>query len=169
MILSLGTNLGDRLENLKLAVKALDNLCKTKVVEISSVYETEPFGVLEKQENYYNCCLILETGLQLNTLLGAALGIESALGRKRSHKNASRIIDVDLIYAEGEAISTEDLVLPHPRALQRAFVLVPIYEMIGEKELLNFDFYGSLKNLDTSTVKPLCTLSLKEFIGEAQL
>ena len=101
--------------------------------------------------------------------MGAALGIESALGRKRSHKNASRIIDIDLIYAEGEAISTEDLVLPHPRALQRAFVLVPIYEMIGEKELLNFDFYGSLKRLDTSTVKPLCTLSLKEFIDEAQL
>lgn len=169
MILSIGTNLGDKLENLKLAVKALDNLCKTKVVEISSVYETEPFGVLEKQENYYNCCLILETNLQLSTLLGAALGIESALGRKRSHKNASRIIDIDLIYAEGKAISTEDLVLPHPRALQRAFVLVPIYEMIGEKELLNFDFYGSLKKLDTSTVKLLCTLSLKGFIGEAQL
>ena len=157
-ILSLGTNLNDKLDNLKTAIKFLENVPDTKVLKASKIYETEPFEVPEKQENYYNCCVLLETKLDPHILLGVCLGVEAAMGRKRPYKNASRIIDIDLIYYEGEIFNDRNLILPHPRAKDRAFVLVPILDILNPENKLREKVEFFLKKLDTTGVKEIGTI-----------
>lgn len=152
-ILSLGTNLNDRLQNLKTAIKFLENVPDTKILKISKVYETEPFEVSDKQENYYNCCVILETKLTPQVLLGICLGIESAMGRKRPYKNAPRIIDIDLICYEGQTLNDRDLILPHPRAKDRDFVLVPILDILSYDDELREKVKNFLEKLDCTEIK----------------
>ena len=124
--ISLGSNLGDRHKNIDNAIKALGSLYKTKVLAVSEKLETEPVGAPDKQNFYINCCLKIETELEPVTLLGACLGIESALGRVRSFKNAARVIDIDLLLYDDVVIDTKDLVLPHPRMYERDFVMIPL-------------------------------------------
>lgn len=152
-VLSLGTNLGDRELNIKNAIFALKNLPKTKVVEISRKYITKPFMVPDKQEDYLNCCVKVETKLQAQTLLGACLGIESVMGRQRTFKNAARIIDIDLLLYEGEKSNTNELVLPHPKICERAFVMVPLSDICMDKNILGFDFNKEYEAVDRSKVK----------------
>ena len=85
--LSLGANLGDRARNLREAVRALSLLPSTTVLSVSRFYETAPFGVETEQPNYVNCCVRLETGLEAETLLGACLGIEAAMGKVRLYRS----------------------------------------------------------------------------------
>lgn len=152
-ILSLGTNLGDRELNIKNAILALKNLPKTKVIEVSRKYRTKPFMVSDKQEDYLNCCVKVETELQAQTLLGACLGIEAEMGRQRTFKNAARIIDVDLLLYEGEQSNTDDLVLPHPKICERAFVMVPLFDICINKNILGFDFSKEYEAVDRSDVE----------------
>lgn len=129
VFLSLGSNLGDRHENIKKALNALDGLCDTKLINTSNMYETEPFGVPNKQNLYINCCAHIKTKLSPHALLGACLGIESALGRKRTFKNEARIIDIDVLTYDNITTNTEELILPHPRMHERSFVLSPLSEI----------------------------------------
>lgn len=129
VFVSLGSNLGNRFENIKKALNSLNNLCQTKLVTTSKMHETEPVGVPDKQNLYINCCAKLETNLSPQAFLGACLGIESALGRVRTFKNASRIIDIDLLIYDDLIINTRELVIPHPRMYERDFVLVPLSEI----------------------------------------
>ncbi len=129
--LSIGTNLGDRLRNLQDAADALRLLPKTEVVKCSGVYETAPWGYTQ-QDDFYNICVKLRTGLSSHALLGACLGIEAALGRVRSFKNAPRIIDIDIILYEGVKMNTPELTIPHKEMLNRAFVLQPLSELTDE-------------------------------------
>ena len=94
--LSVGTNMGDRLQNLQNAVNSLRLLPQTSVIEISPVYETDPIG-FEEQADFLNIAVEIETSLTPEALLGALLGIEAALGRVRIFKNGPRIIDLDLL------------------------------------------------------------------------
>jgi 2-amino-4-hydroxy-6-hydroxymethyldihydropteridine diphosphokinase len=112
--IALGSNLGDREGNLKRALNAISNIPKLKIERISSVYETLPFETPDEQSNYYNCCAVLKTELKPEILLGACFGIEAALGRVRTYQNAARIIDLDLLFYEGESFSEKDLQVPHP-------------------------------------------------------
>lgn len=155
VILALGTNLNNRLDNLKTAIKFLENVPDTKVLKISKIYETEPFEVPDKQENYYNCCVILETDLDPYILLDKCLQLESKMGRKRPYKNAPRIIDIDLIYYEGVTCYEQDLILPHPRAKDRAFVLVPVLDILSFDMKLREKVKSYLNNLDISGIKEL--------------
>ena len=125
-VVSLGSNLGDRYKNIDNAIKALNSLHKTKVLSVSEKLETEPVGAPDKQGLYINCCVKLETELEPVTLLGACLGIESAVGRVRSFKNAARIIDIDLLLYDDVVLNTKDLILPHPRMYERDFVMMPL-------------------------------------------
>lgn len=151
--IELGANLGNKKENIDMAIKAISRLPKTNVLKASSYYETEPFGVPDKQENYINCCIKIETELLPQTLLGALLGIEASMGRIRTFKNASRIIDIDLLLYEDQCINTSDLKLPHPEILNRPFVLVPLSDIYTDKITPAFDFSSQLENMDTSGVK----------------
>lgn len=152
-ILGIGSNIGRRDENLSNAIKALSNLPKTSVVSVSRFYETKPFGVPNKQEDYINCCVLLLTELSPLVLLGSALGIESALGRVRTFRYAERTIDIDLLLYDDVVIDDKDLILPHPRIKERAFVLVPLNDICKEQEFNNFNFKEEYKNIDKEGVR----------------
>lgn len=129
--LGIGTNIGDRLQNLADSISALNLLPLTKVSDCSNVYETDPVGY-DNQDDFLNIVVEVETELNSDNLLGAALGIEAGLGRVRTIKNGPRIIDIDLLLYENEVKNTNTLVLPHPRMMERDFVLEPLLD-------LNFD------------------------------
>lgn len=126
--LGIGTNIGDREENLKSALKALNLLPMTKVTAVSKVYETEPVG-FANQEDFLNIAVEIETELTAQNILGACLGIEAGLGRIRNIKNGPRIIDIDLLLYEDEKYNTPSLILPHPRMFEREFVLKPLLDI----------------------------------------
>ena len=126
--LGIGTNIGDRLHNLIDAVESLNLLPLTKVVEVSNVYETEPVGFAD-QSDFLNIVVCVSTELTAHNLLGAALGIEAGMGRVRTIKNGPRIIDIDLLMYGNEEYDTKTLILPHPRMLERNFVLKPLLDL----------------------------------------
>lgn len=152
-VLCLGTNIGDRMSNLEAAKDALAVLTKTTLIKTSAVYETEPFEVPDKQENFYNCCILLETELSPEMLMGACLGIEAKMGRLRPYKNSPRIIDIDIIAMENIAKNDELLTLPHPRFLERAFVLRPLEDIFPEGKMFGISFGKRLRGLDLSGIK----------------
>lgn len=150
-ILGFGSNLGDRLKNLNLAIDNIKRLINTEVLEISKIYETEPFDVLDEQNCYLNCCVKIKTDFTPEVLLGCCLGIEAAMGRTRPFFHASRIIDIDLIMCQNMKINTQHLVLPHPRMFERAFVLIPLLDVYHGTSVSLIQ--EKLKNLDTKSVK----------------
>lgn len=152
-VLCLGSNLGNREYNIGMAVRAIENINGIEILKMSSLYETEPFGVDCEQPKYINCCLKIKTKLPAHVLLGMSLGIEAAMGRKRKGKNESRAIDIDLIFYGTRIFNTKELILPHPRALNRAFVLVPLKDLYPDCKTPSFDFLAELEEVDKSTVK----------------
>ncbi len=153
-VVGLGGNLGDRPGNLNKAVESLGRLSGTRVLAVSPFYETAPFGVPDEQPDYLNCCVRLETGLSPHALLGACLGIEAALGRTRPGEKSARCIDIDLLLYEGQALCTAELTLPHPRMLERGFVLVPLSDLFAGQNALGLDFSQEFKSVEKSGVKP---------------
>ncbi len=152
-ILSLGSNLGDRIYYIDKAINSLRNIPKLEVLNISSYYETEPYGVNEVQNKYINCCVKIKTFLNSSELLGVCLGIEAALGRKREYKLCPRTIDIDIIAYGKEVKNEENLILPHPRLFERAFVMIPLKELCPEGSFENLNFLQSLKTCDLKGVK----------------
>ena len=138
-VLGIGTNIGNRLENIENVYSSLLLLPNTKIIKKSSVYETEPWGY-EQQDRFLNCAVLIETELSPNALLGACLGIEAALGRVRKFKNGPRIIDVDVLLLENIELSTDELTVPHKFIRQRDFVLVPLHDLAPENSVFGYDF-----------------------------
>lgn len=128
-VIALGSNLGDRPAALRAAVGALAALPQTAVLQASAVYETAPVDCAPGDGEYLNAAVRLETALPPAMLLGACLGIEAAMGRERPHRNAPRTLDLDLILYAGFAAQEPLLTVPHPRAAERAFVLVPLWDL----------------------------------------
>src|SRR5512132_165185 len=128
---ALGSNIGDRLENLRAARKAIFDLSKVKPRILSSaVYETEPVGCELEAGKFLNAVLEFEYEGDPARLLEQLIHIEEALGRKRDHRqNVSRTIDIDLLYCREQRINDERLQLPHPRLHLRAFVLRPLADL----------------------------------------
>lgn len=124
--LGLGSNLGNRQGNLD---KALDLLSQRMVLKaVSSIYDTEPFGV-EEQPRFLNLVCQVSTRLAPQELLMLTQGIELKLGRKPKTHNRPRAIDIDILFYGDKVIETPDLVIPHPRLTERAFVLIPLDEI----------------------------------------
>lgn len=136
-VLGLGTNIGDRVQNLKNAVSAVNLLPQTSVAKVSYIYETEPVGFTD-QANFLNCALLVETELSPRALLGCCLGIEAAMGRIRQFRNGPRNIDIDLLLYENEKSSDSELTLPHPRMHERLFVLKPLLDLFQNGDALGF-------------------------------
>jgi len=127
-----GSNLGDRAGNLLLALCGMTE-AGLRLRRLSSVYETEPAGVLEEQPAFLN--MVVELGGPLPgpvELLRLLLDIELSLGRRRPRPLAPRTLDLDLLLYGGEFVETETLTLPHPRLHQRRFVLAPLAELIPD-------------------------------------
>lgn len=149
-IISLGSNLGDKGKNIKIALEALNLIPETKVIAISKMYETKPLGVPNKQDNYMNCCAKISTNLRPQIFMGCLLGIEAAMGRKRIHRFCERIIDLDMIFYEDMQIDEKNLVVPHPRAMSRAFVLVPLSDICPDMKFKGIDFSKEYRECDKS-------------------
>ncbi|MEG2016219.1 MAG: 2-amino-4-hydroxy-6-hydroxymethyldihydropteridine diphosphokinase, partial [Oscillospiraceae bacterium] len=107
-VVGLGTNIGDRVDNIKKAVNAISRLPSTKIIGVSNIYETKPVGYLE-QDDFLNMNVMVETNLTPTALLGTCLGIESCLGRVRNIKDGPRNIDVDLLIYEGVRMESFEL------------------------------------------------------------
>lgn len=150
--LGLGTNIGNRKENLDRAVEALGHLPKTTVAAVSSIYETEPWGYMG-QANFLNLCVRIETELSPHALLGACLGIEAAFGRERSFPNAPRILDIDVLLYEDAVLSEDELTLPHPRMNERGFVLVPLRDLLPDLRFSGVNFTAFYASCDKSGVR----------------
>lgn len=128
--LSLGSNLGDRVANLRQATSRLKEL--GKLTRESSVYETEPVEVEEAQPPYLNCVLALETDFEADALLNRVLAIEQAMGRRRTGSKAPRNIDIDVLLFGDSVVATDALTVPHPAMHKRRFVLEPLAEIAPE-------------------------------------
>jgi 2-amino-4-hydroxy-6-hydroxymethyldihydropteridine diphosphokinase len=158
VVYSIGSNLGDRLGNVQGAVDALSDTPDVIVVDVSSVYETEPVGAPADSPavspQFLNIVVIAETTLEPRTLVERAFAIEDAFGRTRdSGRWGPRTLDVDLIMVGNAIVDQEDLRLPHPLAHQRAFVLVPWYEVDPTAEIAGKGAIGDLlSNADASGV-----------------
>ena len=131
---SLGSNLGDRMANLEAALRSLGALPAVRVVAVSSVYETEPWGGVE-QPLYANAVVALDAGGDALSLLRGCKEIERSLGRERSERFGPRLLDLDVLLFGRETIDTPELTVPHPRMLERDFVVTPLLEIAPEVTL----------------------------------
>ena len=130
--LSLGSNLGDKIRNLQNAINLIDSEVGN-VFSISNVYQTKAQGFTG--DDFYNCCISLNTVLKPAALLTQLLKIERLNGRKRSNADSyqSRNIDIDILFYEDEIIDANNLVIPHPRMHTRNFVITPLLDIAKSK------------------------------------
>ena len=151
----LGSNLGDRAAYLLLGLSALSRLPKTHLLRLSPVYETDPVG--PPQPPYLNMVAELETELSPKGLLAEMLRVEKALGRERRERWGPRTLDLDLLLYGDLVLEEAGLSVPHPRLHERAFVLVPLLDLLpeGRHPLLGQSFAELLASLDASSVRPL--------------
>lgn len=126
--LGLGSNLGDRAAHLQSAVDGLSAHPRVRLVSASPVYETEPVGG-PPQPDYLNAVVAVDTDLDARALLGLAKALEAAAGRARGERWGPRTLDVDVLLVGEERVQEPDLVVPHPRIHQRAFVLAPLADL----------------------------------------
>jgi 2-amino-4-hydroxy-6-hydroxymethyldihydropteridine diphosphokinase len=135
-VISIGSNLGERRNSLQGAVNSLADTPEVWVTAVSPVYETEPVDAPDGSRKFLNAVVLLDTTLSARTLLERAHAIESAYGREPGgERNAPRPLDVDLIVLGDRRADEDDLVLPHPRAGERAFVLVPWLDVEPDAEI----------------------------------
>ena len=125
--LALGTNIGDRAENLREATKLLTE-ANIRMLKLSSIYETEPVDYLD-QAWFLNAVAAAETDLPALDLLHTLRSIEVRMGNKKAFAKGPRLIDLDILLYGDETIATPELQVPHPRMLQRNFVLIPLAEI----------------------------------------
>ncbi len=149
-IIGIGTNMGDRYENIRNAIEALELVPGIKVLRESSVYETEPWGYTD-QPGFYNNVIEVESEKSPQALLGVCLGIEAGMGRVRQFTYGPRIIDLDLLFYENETSDTEELILPHPLIGERDFVLVPLKELYDAMYIYGYDYSEEYEKASKNT------------------
>jgi 2-amino-4-hydroxy-6-hydroxymethyldihydropteridine diphosphokinase len=146
-VLSLGSNLGDRLDNLQEAVDALFDAPGLEFVALSPVYETAPVGGPD-QPDFLNAVVVADTRLSPETLLERVRGIEDAMDRVRAVRWGPRTLDIDIVRFGDVASDDPALTLPHPRAHERAFVLVPWSDVEPDASLPG---HGAVADLAAAT------------------
>ncbi|MFF4764483.1 2-amino-4-hydroxy-6-hydroxymethyldihydropteridine diphosphokinase [Streptomyces sp. NPDC001292] len=162
-VISIGSNLGNRLETLQGAVDALEDTPGVRIKAVSPVYETEPWGVEPgSQPSYFNAVVVLKTTLPPSSLLERAHAIEEAFNRVRDERWGPRTIDVDIV-AYAETVSDDPLLtLPHPRAHERAFVLAPWHDVDPDAQLPGLGAVADLLTAITREgVEPRADLELR--------
>ena len=160
VVLSLGSNLGDRMELLQGAVDALADTPELTVLAVSPVYETDPVGGPD-QPDYLNAVVLAEGPHPPRTLLERALAIENAFDRVRDVRWGPRTLDVDVIAVGDLVVDDPDLQVPHPRAAERAFVLVPWLDVDAAAVLPGSGPVAALlEHLDSAGVRRRADLDL---------
>ena len=127
-ILLLGSNLGNKEDNLKQAIALIENRTG-RIINISDVYKSEPWGNAE-QDEFVNQAILLQTSFAAVDLLQMLLNIELTMGRRREGKWGPRIIDIDILDYNGEVIQNEELICPHPYLPERMFALKPLQQLL---------------------------------------
>lgn len=125
---ALGSNLGDPRLQVVDAMEALGHLPATRVLQRSQLYRTPPWGIAD-QPPFVNAVVELDSGLDALSLLDALLELERRAGRVRTVRNGPRTLDLDLLHVDGQQRQDERLALPHPRMMERAFVLLPMSDI----------------------------------------
>ena len=159
-LLALGGNVGDVRATFDRAVALLCDggaaRPQVRLLGRSSDYRTPPWGVTD-QPAFVNCCLRVDTVLTSRALLARTQSVETALGRNRAKERrwGPRTIDIDLIAYDGVRCAAPDLTLPHPRALERAFVLVPLAEIAPQRLIAGRTVAAALADLSTDGIERL--------------
>jgi 2-amino-4-hydroxy-6-hydroxymethyldihydropteridine diphosphokinase len=155
-LLALGGNVGDVRATFECAVAMLCDGGEVRVIARSSDYRTPPWGVTD-QPAFVNCCLRIGTSLTPRALLARAQAVETALGRNRAGERrwGPRTIDIDLIAYDEVRCTEPDLTLPHPRVLERAFVLVPLAEIAPDWLIDGTTVAAALARLDAGGIEKL--------------
>ena len=150
--LSLGSNIGDKKKYLYDAIKLLDGYKGIRIVKLSSLYETSPWGYTE-QDLFMNLVVLLETSLSPVELLDCCQFIEQELGRVRLIKWGPRVIDVDILLFEDETINTERLTIPHPFMTERDFVMIPLCEIAKDLKIDGITVETIIQKFDQKALK----------------
>ena len=155
-LIALGGNVGDVRATLDRAIAALCDGTVVKLVARSSDYRTPPWGVTE-QPPFINCAIAAETDLLPQELLERGQSIERQFGRDRAREQrwGPRTLDIDLINYAGVTLDTPGLILPHPRALERAFVLMPLAEIAPDRRIAGMRIVDALAQIDRTGIEKL--------------
>jgi len=129
--IGIGSNLGKREDNCKKAIDSISRIKCVRLLSKSSLYETEPLGVKD-QPWFINCVVSIDTSLAPEDLLDELLRIEKKMGRTRNRKWLPRIIDLDILFFNDQSISSPELIIPHPDAHRRRFVIQPLLEIVPD-------------------------------------
>jgi len=136
VFLSLGSNIGDRQLHLEEATRLLNETKGLSIVKKSSFYETDPVGYTD-QDTFLNCVIEVATDLEPYEVLSHCMRVEQELKRKRIIRWGPRTIDVDVLLYDDVVMTDEKLTIPHPRMHERAFVLIPLYELAQNIKIQN--------------------------------
>ena len=173
--LSLGSNQGNKLENLQKAIDLIGEKVGA-IHKVSSIYKTKSWGF--DGDDFFNCCVEASTNLNPETLLKTLLEIEESLGRVRTNSNeySGRSIDLDILLFDDEIIFSPNLIVPHPRMLERKFVLVPLTEITPnyrhpiEKQTIlmclhNSDDSSAIEKIDATLIRPISLFEKYNYIA----
>ena len=154
--LALGGNVGDARATLDRVVAAFCDGEAVRLLARSSDYRTPPWGVTA-QPAFINLCIAVETALAPRALLARALAVERAFGRDRAREQrwGPRPVDIDLIAYDDVTLDEGDLILPHPRLFERAFVLVPLAEIAADRRIAGVRVGDALARVDTAGIERL--------------
>jgi 2-amino-4-hydroxy-6-hydroxymethyldihydropteridine diphosphokinase len=155
-LVALGGNVGDTRATLDRAVAALCDGETVRLIARSSDYRTPPWGV-EDQAPFVNLCLLVATTLSPHALLERGLAVERTLGRDRAHERrcGPRPVDVDILAYDDLRLDTPGLTLPHPRLFERAFVLVPLAEIVPDRVIAGVRVTDALTRVDAGGIERL--------------
>jgi 2-amino-4-hydroxy-6-hydroxymethyldihydropteridine diphosphokinase len=155
-LIALGGNIGDVRETFERAIAVLCDGADVRLLARSSDYRTPPWGVTD-QPPFINCAIVVATGLSPLALLARAQAVERQFGRDRAREQryGPRRLDIDLIAYDDLVLNAPELTLPHPRALQRAFVLVPLAEIASERRIAGIRVRDALAKLDRTGIEKL--------------
>ena len=158
-LIALGSNLSEPVTQIQRAISRLAQETGIRLQAASALYRTAPVGYAD-QPDFINAAVHIETSLAPMVLLRLLNQIEAEFGRERSFQNAPRTLDLDLIDYAGQRWQTERLVLPHPRAHERGFVLIPLADMVPEHVLgAHGQVVQLLQGVDVSDIERLSTLA----------
>lgn len=153
-ILALGTNIGNRIENIDEAIRRLSVSDAVEIVARSRLYRTAPWGDVD-QDWFVNACVAVRTKLSPHALLKHCQAVENAMGRVRTRHWGPRVIDVDILTIGDRQIREPDLVVPHPLIAERGFVLIPLRDVAPDLTLGGKSIDMMLSTLDVRDVVPM--------------
>ena len=135
IILSLGSNIGDKKSNLETAINQINKFSTIK--KISSIYESDPI-LLKDQDNFFNLVLEIDYKKSVIELLETIKDLERKMGRKKTVKYGPRIIDIDIVFFNNQIVNSKDLIVPHYDWANRVFVVLPLCELFKEFNMKDY-------------------------------